>query len=125
MPRHFALPALHERQLAQIAQDASKKKLQRNLVISVVLGVVVVGGGGAFAYNKQQQAEREKAAMGGVAPTKLLTAQLLDFGNTVVMRSKHQPDKGDLLQITRVWVKRDGRWQETLSYQTGIKTPSK
>ena len=23
------------------------------------------------------------------------------------------------------WVKRDGRWQETLSYQTGIKTPSK
>jgi hypothetical protein len=25
------------------------------------------------------------------------------------------------LHITRVWVKRDSRWQETLSYQTAIR----
>jgi len=38
------------------------------------------------------------------------------------MTSQHQPDRGDLLRITRVWVKRDGNWVETLSYQTAIRT---
>lgn len=88
--------------------------------------IALASSNGDKVFDKETRAVAiEKAAMGGVAPTKLLTAQLLDFGTTVVMRSKHQPDKGDLLQITRVWVKRDGRWQETLSYQTGIRQGSK
>jgi len=37
------------------------------------------------------------------------------------MTSQHQPDRGDLLRIMRVWVTRDGRWVETLSYQTAIR----
>jgi hypothetical protein len=37
------------------------------------------------------------------------------------MTSQHQADSGQLLHITRVWVKRDGRWQETLSYQTAVR----
>ena len=32
-------------------------------------------------------------------------------------------DRGGLIQITRLWVKRDGRWQETLSYQTAVTAP--
>jgi hypothetical protein len=36
------------------------------------------------------------------------------------MTSQHQADNGQHLQITRVWVKRDNRWQETLSYQTAV-----
>jgi len=59
-----------------------------------------------------------KATLGSVRPTKLLSARLFEFGNAVVMTSQHQADSGQHLQITRVWVKRDGRWQETLSYQT-------
>jgi hypothetical protein len=59
-----------------------------------------------------------KASLGSVRPTKLLAARLFEFGNAVVMTSQHQADSGQHLQITRVWVKRDGRWQETLSYQT-------
>ena len=52
------------------------------------------------------------------------------FGDGVVMTSQHQADSGQLLRITRVWVKRDpstgslgasGRWQETLSYQTAVR----
>jgi hypothetical protein len=62
-----------------------------------------------------------KATLGGVAPTKLLSARLFDFGTAVVMTSQHQSDRGQLIHITRVWVKRDGRWQETLSYQTAIR----
>jgi len=62
-----------------------------------------------------------KASLGSVRPTKLLAARLFEFGNAVVMTSQHQADSGQHLQITRVWVKRDGRWQETLSYQTAVR----
>jgi hypothetical protein len=62
--------------------------------------------------------EREK--MAGVSPTALVSARMFDFGDTVVMTSRHQPDKGKPLHITRVWVMRDGKWLETLSYQTAI-----
>jgi hypothetical protein len=62
-----------------------------------------------------------KATLGGVAPTKLLSARLFELGDAVVMTSQHQADSGQRLHITRVWVKRDGRWQETLSYQTAVR----
>ena len=62
-----------------------------------------------------------KATLGGVAPTKLLSARLFEFGDAVVMTSQHQADSGQLIRITRLWVKRDGRWQETLSYQTAVR----
>jgi hypothetical protein len=38
------------------------------------------------------------------------------------MRSRHVPDRGKPLQVTRVWVKRDGKWLETVSYQTAIQS---
>lgn len=62
-----------------------------------------------------------KATLGGVRPTKLLSARLFELGTAVVMTSQHQADTGSLIHITRVWVKRDGRWQETLSYQTAVR----
>jgi hypothetical protein len=62
-----------------------------------------------------------KATLGGVAPTQLLSARLFEFGDTVVMASQHRAPAGNLIHITRVWVKRDGRWQETLSYQTAVR----
>ncbi len=62
-----------------------------------------------------------RASLGSVRPTKLLAAKLFEFGDAVVMTSQHQADSGQHLQITRVWVKRDGRWQETLSYQTAVR----
>lgn len=62
-----------------------------------------------------------RASKGGVAPTRLLSAEMIREPNVVVMRSQHEPDRGDPLQITRVWVKRRGVWQSTLSYQTAIR----
>jgi hypothetical protein len=62
----------------------------------------------------------EHAKMAGVAPTPLVSAQMFDFGGAVLMRSEHQPDRGKPLHVTRVWVKRNGSWMETLSYQTSV-----
>jgi hypothetical protein len=67
-----------------------------------------------------RMAELRRANMAGLAPTPLSSAKLFEFGDTVVMSSRHTPDRGKPLQITRVWVKRDGKWVETLSYQTSI-----
>jgi hypothetical protein len=42
----------------------------------------------------------------------------------VLMTSFHRPDRGKPLHVTRIWVKRNGNWVETLSYQTSIQSPS-
>jgi hypothetical protein len=64
----------------------------------------------------------DHSKMAGVAPTPLMSARMFDFGDAVLMTSEHQPDRGKPLHVTRVWVKRDGRWMETLSYQTSVNT---
>jgi hypothetical protein len=64
--------------------------------------------------------ELRRDNMAGLAPTPLTSGQLFDFGDTFVMRSRHVPDRGKPLEVTRVWVKRDGKWVETASYQTAV-----
>jgi hypothetical protein len=82
----------------------------------------LVSSNGDRVFDKPTRvAAIQRSTLGGVSPTKLLSARLFDFGTAVVMTSQHQPDRGDLLRITRVWVIRDGRWVETLSYQTAIR----
>jgi Domain of unknown function (DUF4440) len=62
----------------------------------------------------------DRSKDGGVAPTPLLSARMFAFANAVLMVSEHQPDRGNRLHVTRVWVKRGGSWVETLSYQTAV-----
>ncbi len=66
----------------------------------------------------------DRSKDGGVAPTPLLSARMLALGDAVLMVSEHQPDRGNPLHVTRVWVKRGGSWIETLSYQTAVTTAS-
>jgi molybdate transport system substrate-binding protein len=83
---------------------------------------VVVSSNSDKVLDKQgRMAGLSRGAFGGVSPTALVSAEMFDFGDVVVMRSEHQPDRGQPLQITRVWVKRDGVWAATLSYQTSIR----
>jgi hypothetical protein len=56
----------------------------------------------------------------GVAPTPFKTGRMFDFGDAVLMTSDHVPDRGKPLRVTRVWVRRNGGWVETLSYQTSV-----
>jgi hypothetical protein len=56
----------------------------------------------------------------GIAPFPLVSARMFEFGNTMVMTSRQHPDHGEALHVTRVWIKRAGKWLELLSYQTAI-----
>lgn len=78
------------------------------------------------AFTKEERLDGlRKSTFGGVSPTELLSARLYDFGSAVVMRSQHQPTNGAPLQISRVWVNRDGVWSLTVSYQTAVQqTPT-
>ena len=60
--------------------------------------------------------------MQGLSPTPLFSAKMFDFAGVVVMRSQHRPDRGLPLEVTRVWVKREGKWVATLSYQTSVRS---
>jgi Domain of unknown function (DUF4440) len=72
------------------------------------------------AGKRDRMEDFDHAKNGGVAPTPLLSARMFDFGDAVLMISEHRPDRGKPLHVTRVWVKRNGTWVETLSYQTSI-----
>jgi hypothetical protein len=73
-------------------------------------------------YDKRGRMEDfDHSKMGGVVPSPLVSARMFDFGEAVLMTSEHQPDRGRPLHITRLWVRRDGSWVETLSYQTSVK----
>lgn len=70
----------------------------------------------------ERMEELGRSQMSGLAPTPVVTMHLTDFGDTVVMESKQQPDKGKPLHITRVWTKRDGNWVIVLAFQTAIQS---
>jgi hypothetical protein len=56
----------------------------------------------------------------GVAPTPFVSGRMYPVGDALLMISEHVPDRGRPLHVTRVWVKREGNWMETLSYQTSV-----
>ena len=54
------------------------------------------------------------------APAPLVSAQMFDFGDAVVMTCHHQPYVGKPVHVTRLWIKRNGHWVMSISYQTTI-----
>jgi hypothetical protein len=73
---------------------------------------------------RSRMEEFDRSKDGGVAPTPLLSAKMFAFGDAVLMISEHRPDRGRPLHVTRMWVKRDGNWVETLSFQTAVASAS-
>jgi hypothetical protein len=72
-------------------------------------------------YDKRGRMEDfDHSKMGGVVPSPLVSARMFDFSDAVLMTSEHQPERGKPLHITRLWVRREGSWVETLSYQTSV-----
>jgi hypothetical protein len=60
------------------------------------------------------------------APAPLVSAQMFDFGDAIIMTCLHQPYVGKAVHVSRVWIKRDGKWVMAISYQTTIQSsPSK
>lgn len=64
--------------------------------------------------------EKQKQSGVGSAPAPLVSAQMFDFGDTVVMTSLHQPYTGKPIHVSRLWIKRDGQWVMAISFQTTI-----
>lgn len=52
------------------------------------------------------------------APPPLVTARLFGFPNAIVMCCEHQPFHGKENRVSRVFVKRDGKWLMAVSFQT-------
>jgi hypothetical protein len=64
--------------------------------------------------------DKQKQAGVGSAPAPLVSAEMFDFGDAVVMKCLHQPFSGKPIRVTRLWIKRDGQWVMSISYQTTI-----
>jgi hypothetical protein len=64
--------------------------------------------------------DRQKQAAVGSAPAPLVSTRMFDFGDTVVMTCLHQPSHGKPIRVSRIWIKRDGKWAMSISYQTTI-----
>lgn len=64
--------------------------------------------------NAQKQAGR------GSAPSPLVSAQMFDFGDSVIMTCLHQPFTGKPVRVSRLWINRDGKWIMSISFQTTI-----
>lgn len=54
----------------------------------------------------------------GALPAPVVWLQMFEFGDTVVMTSMHQPYSGKPARVSRLWIKRDGKWVMSLSFQT-------
>ena len=63
---------------------------------------------------------KQKASGVGSAPTPLVSARMFDFGDAVIMTCLHQPYSGKPIHVSRLWIKRDGKWIMSISYQTTI-----
>jgi hypothetical protein len=93
-------------------------------VFATVVGdefVAASSNSNKISGKRDRMADFDHSKNAGVAPTPLLSARLFNFGDAVLMTSQHQPDRGRPLHVTRIWVKRNGSWVETLSYQTSVK----
>src|SRR5260221_4735473 len=63
---------------------------------------------------------KQKASGVGSAPAPLVSAKMFDFGDAVIMTCLHQPYSGKPIHVSRLWIKRDGKWIMSISYQTTI-----
>jgi len=66
--------------------------------------------------------DKQKQAGTNGAPAELAPGhtQMFTFGDTLVMSCQAIPHSGKPSQITRVWIKRNGMWLMTVSFQTTI-----
>jgi hypothetical protein len=82
---------------------------------------VIINNNNDRVFTKQDRMavldkQREKSAPS--APVPLVSAQMFDYNDAVVMKAEHQRSTGRAIHVTRVWIKRDGKWIMAFSQQT-------
>lgn len=113
-----------ERQVAAAYSKLETAAMARNsAVFATMVGdeFVAASSNSNKIYDKRGRMDDfDHSKMAGVAPTPLTSARMFEFGDAVLMLSNHTPDRGKPLRVLRVWVKRNGNWMETVSYQTSV-----
>lgn len=69
---------------------------------------------------RMETLNKQKQSGVGSAPSPLVSAKMFDFGDAVIMTCLHQPYSGKPVHVSRLWIKRDGNWVMSISYQTTI-----
>jgi hypothetical protein len=69
---------------------------------------------------RMETLNKQKQSGVGSAPSPLVSAKMFDFGDAVIMTCLHQPNSGKPVHVSRLWIKRDGKWIMSISYQTAI-----
>jgi Domain of unknown function (DUF4440) len=62
--------------------------------------------------------EEQKRSDANSAPAPLVSARLFGFKDAMVMTCEHQPFHGKAARVSRVFVKRGGKWLMAMSFQT-------
>jgi len=70
--------------------------------------------------DRLSQINKQKLAGARSAPPALVSARMFDFGDTVMMTAREQRANAKAYFNTRMWVKREGRWQMLFSFNTRI-----
>ncbi|HET7107699.1 MAG TPA: nuclear transport factor 2 family protein [Candidatus Acidoferrum sp.] len=66
------------------------------------------------------QINKQKTTGRRAAPQELLSAEMFDFGETVMMIAHEQRPGAKFYFNTRMWIKRESRWQMLFSFNTQI-----
>jgi hypothetical protein len=70
--------------------------------------------------DRLSQIAKQKLSGTRASPPELLSAEMFDFGDTVMMVAREQRRGAKCYFNTRMWVKRDARWQMLFSFNTRI-----
>ncbi len=80
---------------------------------------MVVGAARRHSKADRKAAIEEQRRTGAnSAPAPLVSARLFGFKDAMVMVCEHQPFHGKAARVSRVFIKRDGRWLMAVSFQT-------
>jgi hypothetical protein len=69
---------------------------------------------------RMETLNKQKQSGVGSAPSPLVSAKMFDVGDAIIMTCLHQPASGKPVHVSRLWIKRDGNWIMSISYQTTI-----
>ena len=70
---------------------------------------------------RMETLNKQKQSGVGSAPSPLVSAKMYDFGDAVIMTCLHQQYSGKPVHVSRLWIKREGNWIMSISYQTTIR----
>jgi uncharacterized protein DUF4440 len=70
--------------------------------------------------DRLSQIKKQRLAGARSVPPALVSARMFDFGETVMMIAREQRANAKAYFNTRMWVKREGRWQMLFSFNTRI-----